>query len=196
MPYFDHAATTQLQPRAREAMLPYLGDQFGNPSGLYAAGREAQAAVDAARATIANCLNARPTEVLFTSGGTESINSALVGIAYAMRRAGAGNHIITSAIEHHAGLHAVQFLEELGFETTYLGCDGSGHVDPAEFAAALRPKTVLASVMLANNEVGAVQPIAELARAIRDYAAEVRSGQFPGRENSFVIKDEVLDKLY
>jgi cysteine desulfurase len=170
--YFDHAATTQLHPKAREAMLPFLGDQFGNPSGLYAAGRQAQAAVDGARAAVAGCLGARPSEVLFTSGGTESINSALVGIAYAMRRAGAGNHIITSAIEHHAGLHAVQFLEELGFDTTYIGCDSSGHVDPAEFAAALQPQTVLASVMLANNEVGAVQPIAALAAAIREYALQ------------------------
>ena len=171
MTYLDHAATTPLHPKALAAMLPFLGERFGNPSGLYAFGREAQAAVDGARATVATCLNARPSEVLFTSGGTESINSALVGIAYAMRRAGAGNHIITSAIEHHAGLHAVQFLEELGFEITYLGCGDSGHVSAEEFAAALRPQTVLASVMLANNEVGAVQPIADIAEAIREYAA-------------------------
>ena len=170
MIYLDHAATTPLRAEALEAMLPHLSTQFGNPSGLYAAGREAQAAVDKARQTVAECLGARPSEVLFTSGGTESINAALVGVAYAMRRAGAGNHVITTAIEHHAGLHAAQFLEELGFEVTWLGCDGSGRVRLEEFEAALRPETVLASIMFANNEVGAVQPIAELAAATREYA--------------------------
>ncbi len=170
MIYLDHAATTPLNPRAREAMMPYLGEHFGNPSGLYAVGRQAQAAVDHARNTVAGVLGARPSEVLFTSGGTESINSALSGIAYAMRRAGAGNHVISTAIEHHAGLHTLQALEELGFEVTYLGCDDSGHVRVEDFAAALRPTTVLASVMLANNEVGAVQPVAAIAEVIHDYA--------------------------
>ncbi|MBI5949380.1 MAG: cysteine desulfurase [Chloroflexi bacterium] len=172
MVYLDHAATTPLHPAAREAMLPYLGDRFGNPSGLYAIGREAQAAVDGARQKVAACLGARPSEILFTSGGTESINSALCGIAYAMRRAGAGAHVITTAIEHHAGIHTAQHLEELGFEVTYLGCDPHGRVSVEEFAAALRPDTVLASVMLANNEVGTIQPIAEIAHAVRDYARE------------------------
>jgi len=160
-----------MHPLAREAMLPFLEREFGNPSGLYAVGREAQAAVDEARHRVAACLGARPSEVLFTSGGTESINSALLGIAYAMRRAGAGNHVVTTAIEHHAGLHAAQFLEELGFEVTYLGCDARGHVQLDDFAAALRPETVLASVMFANNEVGTVQPIAEIAEVLREYAA-------------------------
>jgi cysteine desulfurase len=116
---------------------------------------------------VAACIGARPAEVLFTSGGTESINSAIVGIAYAMRRAGAGDHIITTAIEHHAGLHAAQYLEELGFEVTYLGCDGDGRIQVAEFERALRPTTVLASVMLANNEVGTLQPVADVAAALR-----------------------------
>jgi cysteine desulfurase len=168
--YLDHAATTALRPEALDAMLPYLRGDFGNPSGLYAVGRDAQAAVDATRHRVATALNARPSEVLFTSGGTESINSALVGISYAMRRAGAGNHVITTAIEHHAGIHAAQYLEELGFEVTYLGCDGAGRVRLEEFEAALRPETVLASVMFANNEVGTVQPIAEIAALLRDYA--------------------------
>lgn len=127
-------------PEVRDAMLPYLESVFGNPSGLYAVGREVQAAVDAARTTVAACLGARPAEVIFTSGGTESINTALQGIAYAMRRAGAGAHVITTAIEHHAGLHAAQFLEELGFDVTYIGCDHhSGHVRVHESAAALGP---------------------------------------------------------
>ena len=144
MVYLDHAATTPLRPEAREAMLPFLGERFGNPSGHYEAGRVAQQAVDDARDSVASYLNARNSEVLFTSGGTEAINTAMVGIAYAMRRAGAGSHVVTTAIEHHAGLHAAQFLEEIGFEVTTLGCDGFGHVSPEEFERALRPDTVLA----------------------------------------------------
>ncbi|MBI2766442.1 MAG: cysteine desulfurase [Chloroflexi bacterium] len=172
MIYLDYAATGPLNARARDAMAPYLGGAFGNPSGLYRIGREAQAAVDQARATVAGCIGARPTEIVFTSGGTESINAACLGIAYAMRRAGSGNHVITTAIEHHAGLHVAQFLEELGFEVTYIGCDGSGRISVDEFEAALRPETVLASVMLANNEVGTVQPVAEIARLVREYASQ------------------------
>ncbi|MCY3883017.1 MAG: cysteine desulfurase family protein [Chloroflexi bacterium] len=174
MVYLDHAATTPLRAEAREAMLPFLGAQFGNPSGHYEAGRIAQEAVDEARDTVARCLNARTSEILFTSGGTEAINTAMVGIAYAMRRAGAGSHVVTTAIEHHAGLHAAQFLEEIGFEVTTLGCDGFGHVSPAEFERALRPDTVLASVMLANNEVGTIEPVAELAGILREYAVRQR----------------------
>ena len=174
MVYLDHAATTPLRPEAREAMLPFLGERFGNPSGHYEAGREAQRALDAARAATAERLNARPSEILFTSGGTEAINTAMLGIAYAMRRAGAGAHVITTAVEHHAGLHAAQHLEELGFEVTTLGCDGAGRVSVDEFARALRPDTVLASVMLANNEVGTIQPVAGLAAMLREYAARQR----------------------
>ena len=172
MIYLDYAATSPLRAEARDAMMPFLGDRFGNPSGLYAIGRDAQAAVDEARRTVAQCLNARESEVLFTSGGTESINTAMLGIAYAMRRAGAGNHVITTAIEHHAGLHVAQQLEELGFEVTTLGCDSSGRISVDEFTRALRPGTVVASVMLANNEVGTVQPIAEVSGVLRDFANE------------------------
>ncbi len=174
MVYLDHAATTPLREEAREAMLPFLGERFGNPSGHYAEGRTAQEALDGARATTADCLNARPSEILFTSGGTEAINTAMLGIAYAMRRAGAGAHVITTAIEHHAGLHAAQHLEELGFEVTTIGCDGAGRVQVEEFARALRPDTVLANVMLANNEVGTIEPVAELAGILREYAARQR----------------------
>ena len=174
MVYLDHAATTPLRAEARDAMLPFLGERFGNPSGHYEAGRIAQDALDAARATVAGCPQARSSQILFTSGGTEAINTSMVGIAYAMRRAGAGAHVITTAIEHHAGLHAAQFLEELGFEVTTLGCDGSGFVSAEEFARALRPDTVLASVMLANNEVGTIEPVAELAGILREYAVRQR----------------------
>ncbi len=171
MIYLDHAATTPVASKVREAMLPYLGAAYGNPSGLYALGASAQASVDVARKATAGALGARPSEILFTSGGTESINSAILGIAYAMRRAGAGDHVITTAIEHHAGLHAAQFLEELGFDVTYLGCDAQGRVSLAELAASLRPETVLVSMMLVNNEVGTVQPVAEATRIARDFRA-------------------------
>jgi cysteine desulfurase len=170
--YLDHAATSPLRPAAREAMLPFLDQRFGNPSGLYAIGRDAQEAVDNARQTVADCLGARLSEILFTSGGTESINAAGLGIAYAMRRAGAGTHVITTAIEHHAGLHVAQTLEELGFEVTTIGCDASGRISLEEFRRALRPGTVLASIMLANNEVGTVQPIPQIAGILRDFATE------------------------
>lgn len=169
MIYLDHAATTRLHPAARDAMLPFLEGAFGNPSGLYELGRAAQAAVDDARTRVAAALGAHPSEILFTSGGTESINTALLGIGYALRRAGSGNHVISTAIEHHAGLHAAQFLEELGFDVTYVGCDSAGRVEMAEIERALRPTTVLASVMLANNEVGSVQPVAEIAALLADY---------------------------
>jgi len=158
-------------------MEPYLGEEFGNPSGLYELGRRAQAAVDAARRAVAESLNAEPREVIFTSGGTESINAALLGIASAMRRGGLGAHIITTAIEHHAGLHAAQTLETLGFEVTYIGCDHRGRIRAEDVAAALRPDTVLVSVMLANNEVGTIQPVGEIAEAIRSFAA--RTGHRP-----------------
>ena len=170
--YLDYAATSPLRPAALEAMLPFFGASYGNPSGLYRVGREAQAAVDAARTTVAECLNARPSEVIFTSGGTESINAGMLGIAYAMRRAGAGNHIITTAIEHHAGLHAAQHLEELGFEVTTIGCDAWGRVQVDTFVRALRPGTVLASVMLANNEVGTVQLIEEISGVLREFTTK------------------------
>ena len=172
MIYLDHAATTKLRADALQAMLPFLGEQFGNPSGLYAVGREAQGAVDSARETVASILGCRASEVVFTSGGTESINTAIRGIALAMQRAGAGGHVITSAIEHHAGLHALQYLEEREFEVTEVGSDQAGRVDPAEIAAALRPDTVLVSVMLANNEVGTIQPVAEVAAMVRGFTNE------------------------
>ncbi|WP_322818902.1 cysteine desulfurase family protein, partial [Tepidiforma sp.] len=167
MIYLDHAATSPLRTVARQAMAPFLDVRYGNPSGLYAIGRDAQQALDEARSAVATCLGARPSEIIFTSGATESINTALFGIAYALRRAGAGIHIVTSAIEHHAGLHAAAFLEELGFEVTTIGCDASGRVSLAELERALRPETILVSIMLANNEVGTIQPIAEIATLLR-----------------------------
>ncbi|MBI2913294.1 MAG: cysteine desulfurase [Chloroflexi bacterium] len=168
--YLDHAATTRLHPQALEAMLPYLEGRFGNPSGAYALGRQAARAVDEARSTVAAVLGCRPREVVFTGPGTESINAAIKGVAFAQKMAGLGNHIITSSIEHHAVLHSCGYLEKFGFQTTYVPVDRYGLADPDAVARAVNEGTVLVSIMLANNEVGTVQPIAEIAKALRQRA--------------------------
>jgi len=172
--YLDHAATTQLHPKALEAMMPYLTHAFGNPSGVYALGREAAKAVEEARRAVAACLGCRPVEVVFTGPGTESINAAIKGVALAQQQAGLGNHIITSAVEHHAVLHSCEYLEKFGFEVTHLPVDSWGQVNPDDVARAITRRTVLVSVMLANNEVGTIQPIAAIGEAVRARAKALR----------------------
>ncbi len=166
--YLDNAATTPLHPAVLDAMLPYLQGAFGNPSATYALAREASKAVEDARKRVARALACRPSEVVFTSGGTESINTAIKGVAFAQKRARAGNHVVTTTIEHHAVLHTFQYLERFGFRATYAGVDGSGRVDPGAVLEAVTPETVLVSVMTANNEVGAVQPLREIADGLRE----------------------------
>lgn len=160
MVYADHAATTPLSPTAKQAMADFWDKRFGNPSSLYHLGQEAKDDLEAARAEIAQCLNARPGEVLFTSGGTESDNWALKGAAELRR--GQGKHIITTSIEHHAILHSAQWLEKQGFEVTYLPVDAVGRVSPSDVEKAIRPDTMLISVMAANNEIGTIEPIEEI----------------------------------
>jgi len=165
--YADHAATTALSPRALEAMTPYFRDAYGNPSSLYTFGQQAKSDLDAARAEVARCLNAKPEEIFFTSGGTESDNWALKAVAEL--RGGKGRHIITSAIEHHAILHTLEHLEKaLGFSITYLPVDSLGRVDPQAVKAAIRPDTILITVMAANNEIGTIEPIAEIGAIARE----------------------------
>jgi cysteine desulfurase len=159
--YLDHAATTPLDPRVFDAMAPYFSTHFGNPSSLYAQARAPRQALDAAHATVAEILGTRPSEVIFTSGGTESDNAAIQGVALAVP--GRTGHIITTQIEHHAVLHTCAWLERLGYAVTYLPVDTDGLVDPAAVAAAIRPTTVLVSIMHANNEIGAIQPLREIA---------------------------------
>ena len=168
--YFDHAATTPLRPAVLEAMLPYLGERFGNPSATYRLAREALAAIDGARRTVAQVLACRPTEIAFTSGGSESVNTALKGVAFAQKKARVGNHIVTSTVEHHAVLHTCEYLEKFGFDVTYVPADRFGLADPDELAAAVNERTVLVSLMTANNEVGTIEPVAEAARAVRQRA--------------------------
>lgn len=163
--YLDHASTTPLGREALEAMLPYLSEHWGNPSSIHRSGRRARQGLDEARETVAMLIGAKPREIVFTSGGTESDNLAISGVAWAA--SARGRHIITTAIEHKAVLQACALLERHGFEITYLAVDQHGLVDPAAVEAAITDRTVLVSVMAANNEVGTIQPIAEIGSICR-----------------------------
>jgi cysteine desulfurase len=165
--YLDHAATTPLRREALEAMLPYLTEQFGNPSSLHASGRRARAGLDEAHEKVAAGLGATPREIVFTSGGTEANNLAIKGAAWAGKAR--GHRLVTSQVEHHSVGHTVRYLEKFGFEIVEVPVDRFGRVDPDEIEAAVTPKTILVSVMMANNEVGTIQPIAEIAERVRRF---------------------------
>lgn len=168
MIYLDNAATTRLSDTALRAMLPYLQEQYGNPSSLYAFGQQAQEALTAARGTVARCLNAAdPREITFTSGGSEADNQALRSAAYMGARKGK-KHLISTAIEHHAVLHTLAALEKEGFSVTLVPVPENGIVRPADIAAAIRPDTCLVSVMFANNEIGTIQPVGEIGALCRE----------------------------
>ena len=168
--YADHAGTTALSRTALAAMTPYFTEQYGNPSSLYRFGQEAKADLEQARADIAACIGAKAEEIFFTSGGTEADNWALKGVAELMALKGkTTGHIITSAIEHHALLHTAQHLEKQGYAVTYLPVDELGRVSPADVEAAIRPDTVLISIMAANNEIGTIQPVAEIGAVARKH---------------------------
>lgn len=160
--YLDNAATTAVSQPVMDKMLPYFTKVYGNASSIYETGREARKALEEARRTVAQAINCKPNEVYFTAGGSESDNWAIKGAAYANRAK--GNHIITSAIEHHAVLHTCGFLEKQGFEVTYLPVDEYGRVSPADVEKAIRPETVLITIMAANNEIGTLQPIEEIGK--------------------------------
>ena len=164
--YLDYAATTPTHPEVVKAMLPYFSGSFGNPSSIYGCGQDAKGAIEAARSSVATLIGARDDEIVFTSGGTEADNAALKGVAYANKDK--GNHIITSVIEHHAILETGHFLETQGFKVTFLPVDEHGLVDPDDVQRAITDKTIIVSIMYANNEVGTVQPIAEIAKITRD----------------------------
>jgi len=165
--YFDYNATTPLDSAVREAMMPFLGEVWGNPSSVHHIGRKARASLDEFRERSAKVLGCRPSEVIFTSGGTESANLAILGAARVLRSK--GRHIITSAIEHHAVLHTVQYLaKHEGFEMTILPVDREGLISPDNLRKALRPDTVLVSLMAANNEIGTIQPVTELGSICRE----------------------------
>lgn len=180
--YLDHAATTPLDPAVRDVVMTALEEVPGNPSSLYAEGRAARDALDAARTQVADILLADPGEVVFTSGGSEGAALAIRGTAFAAAREGR-RHLVTPAVEHHAVLHTVQLLAQRhGFEATVVPVDAAGLVDPDAVVNAARPDTALVSVMYANNEMGAIQPVAEIAAALRDHPALVHTDavQAPG----------------
>lgn len=165
--YLDNSATTKVDPRVTEAMLPYFSEKYGNPNSLHKFGREARTAIDNARAQVASLINAKPTDIIFTGAGSEADNLAIKGAAWALKEKGKGSHIITSAIEHHAILDTVRWLGKMGFEYTILPVDDKGFVSPADLEAAIRPDTILATIMFANNEIGTIQPIKELGEVCR-----------------------------
>jgi cysteine desulfurase len=159
--YLDNSATTRPDPRVVEAMLPYLGERYGNPLSIYTLGTEARSAVEVARENVAELVNARPKNIFFTSSGSEANNMAIKGFAFAS--ADKGKHVVATAIEHQSILNSLQSLQKLGWEYTLVGVDEFGLVDPAEIAKAMRDDTVLISVNLANQEIGTIEPIAEIA---------------------------------
>lgn len=163
--YADNAATTKTSSEVLQAMLPYFGEGYGNPSSLHQKGREAKKAITEAREKIAGLLGAKPNEIYFTSCGSESDNWAIKGAAHAW--SGRGKHIVSTKIEHHAVLHSLEALEKEGFEVTYLDVDGDGRVTPEQVAAAVRDDTILVECMFANNEVGTIEPIKEITAAVK-----------------------------
>ena len=163
--YLDHAGTTPMDPGVLEAMAPYFSELYGNPSSMHTVGQEARYALDEARERVAGVLHCRAREVVFTGGGTEADNAAIFGVASALQET--GNHIVTSSVEHHAVLHSCQYLENLGFEVTYLPVDAYGMVDPESVSNAITDRTTLVSVMYANNEIGTINPIPEIAEAVQ-----------------------------
>lgn len=165
--YLDYAATTPIEPRVLEAMLPYLKERFGNPSSIHSFGQEARAAVDEAREQVSQLLNCLPQEIIFTGTTTEADNLAIVGVAKASLSK--GNHLVTSPIEHHGALDVFEALEKNGFEVTHLKVDGRGLVDPLEIEKAIKETTTLLNVMYANNEVGTVEPIREIAKIAKKH---------------------------
>jgi len=164
--YLDYAATTPTHPEVIKVMLPYFNESFGNPSSIYSYGQEAEGSIEEAREKIARCINANREEIIFTSGGTEADNLAIKGVAFA--KEDEGNHIITTSIEHPAVIEACKYLERRGFKVTYLPVDKHGMVDPNDLKKATTDKTILISVMHANNEVGTIEPIAEIGKIARE----------------------------
>ena len=164
--YMDYAATTYVKPEVLDEMMPYFTEKFGNPSSFYGISRETKMAIDKARGQVATALNCDMSEVYFTGGGSEADNWAIKGIASAHRKK--GNHIITTKIEHHAVLHTCEYLEKNGFEVTYLDVNEEGFIDLEELKNAITDKTILVSIMFANNEIGTIQPIKEIGAICRE----------------------------
>ena len=173
--YMDYASTTYTKKEVVDEMLPYFTENFGNPSSIYSLSRTTKRAIDVSRDRVAKALNADASEIFFTGSGSEADNWAIKGIAFANKKK--GNHIITTQIEHHAVLHACEYLEKHGFEVTYLPVNEEGFISVDDLAAAIKDTTILVSVMFANNEIGTIQPIKEIGRLCREkkyYSIQMR----------------------
>lgn len=174
--YLDYNATTPLRPEVRDAMMPFLTDAFGNGSSIHAYGREARNAIDTAREQVAELVGAKsPSEIVFTGSGTEADNHAIKGLTELQKSRGEGNHIITSSVEHHAVLHTCQYLEQRGFEVTYLPVDRYGRIDMDQLRSAIRDTTILISIMHVNNENGTIQPLEEICRIAQEHEIPVHT---------------------
>ena len=184
----DHVAAAPLLPEVIDAMMPFLQEKYGNPSSMHSIGEEATDAIDGAREQVAALINATPQEMVFVSGGTEANNFALKGVMHANHPR--GNHLITSSVEHFSIMHAIKALEKQGFEVTRLPTDQYGVVDPDEVRKSITPRTTLISVMHANNEVGSIQPIAEIAEIVAHVALNVFTNYF-----NLVAETEILKSL-
>ena len=192
--YFDNAATTKIKPEVLNAMIPYLSKEYGNPSSLYSIGRNAKRAIEDAREKVAKLINANKNEIYFTSCGSESDNTAIKGIAY--RYKGKGNHIITSKIEHHAILESCKDLEKKGFKITYLNVDENGIVDLNELEESINDKTILISIMFANNEIGTIQPIEKIAKIAKSHNIIFHTDAVQAAGNIPIdVKDMGIDML-
>lgn len=193
--YADNAATTMLSPEVLEDMMPYLTEVYGNPSSMYSVGAEAKKAVELARQDVAKAINAQAKEIFFTSGGSESDNWAIKGVARALKKKGK-NHIITSAFEHHAVLHTCQALEKEGFEVTLLDVHSDGLVRPDELEAAIKDTTAIVSIMYANNEIGTIQPIAELGAICRKHGVIFHTDAVQAMGNVHIdVQEQCIDLL-
>ena len=174
--YLDYSATTPVKKEVLETMLPYFSEEFGNPSSLYEIGAEVKKALGKARKQVAELINADEKEIFFTSGGTESDNWAILGVADTKKAK--GKHIITTKVEHHAVLHTCEFLEKHGYEITYLDIDSNGFVRPEDLEKAIREDTILVSVMLVNNEIGTIQPVKELVKVTKAHGVLFHTDAF------------------
>ncbi|MDP4181288.1 MAG: cysteine desulfurase NifS [Bacillota bacterium] len=192
--YLDHSATTYTKPEVVEAMLPYFTQNYGNASSIYSIGRESKKAIEEAREKVAASIGAQAKEIFFTGSGTEADNWAIKGVAYANKAK--GNHIITTNFEHHAVLHTCQYLENDGFEVTYLPVDENGLITPQQVAEAIKPNTILITIMFANNEIGTIQPIAEIGKIAREKGIYFHTDAVQAIGNVQVnVKDMNIDLL-
>ena len=193
--YMDNAATTAVSDEVIEAMLPFFKDQYGNPSSMYSIGREAKKAIEDSREIVANCINASAKEIYFTSGGSESDNWAIKGIAYAGLKKGK-NHIISSKIEHHAVLHALERLSRSGFEVTFLDVNEKGLIDPKDVENAIKSETSLVTIIYANNEIGTIQPIKEIGKICKDKKVLFHTDAVQAVGNVHIdVQDQNIDLL-